>query len=185
MPRVGRRETAYASLMRRSDGLEIERKWLLAAAPSAHDLEALGASPIEIEQVYLAKVSEAGSRRIRRLDGPDGETFVLTEKSGHGVRRQERETAIDAATYEALLGEADPTRRPIRKVRHRIPHGGLTIELDVFTDPPGLALLEVEVATPDEPIDLWPAAIAPLVVREVTEDRSYENSQLALAERAG
>ena len=185
MPAVGRRESAYASLVSRTDGLEIERKWLLAAAPSAADFQALDASPIVIEQVYLTKASEAGTRRIRRLDGPAGETFVITEKSGHGVTRQEREEPIDGATYKALLAEADQTRRPIRKVRHRIEHGRHTIELDVFTDPPGLVLLEVEVATPDEPIDLWPAAIAPLVVREVTEDRSYENAQLALVERAG
>jgi adenylate cyclase len=167
------------------DGLEIERTWLLASAPSADDLEALDASPIMIEQVYLTQGTEAGRRRIRRLDGPDGVTFVLTEKAGHGVTREERERAIDGATYQALLAEADPTRRPIRKVRHRIPHGGHTIELDVFADPPGLVLLEVEISAPADKIDPWPEAIAPLVMREVTDDRSYENAELALAEQRG
>jgi len=164
----------------RADGFEIERTWLLTAVPAPSELAALGATPVEIEQVYLAPGPDGGHRRIRRLRGPDGETFVRTEKSGHGVTRRERESPIDRASYQALLAEADPTRRPIRKTRHRIPHGRHTIELDVFSDPPGLVLLEVEIATPDDPIDPWPVAIAPLVAREVTNDRSYENAELAL-----
>lgn len=168
--------------MARTDGLEIERKWLLAAAPSPAALSRLGATSVTIEQVYLASGSTGASRRIRWLREAEGEAFVLTEKSGHGATRRERESAIDRAAYTSLLGEADPGRRPIRKVRHRIPHGSHTIELDVFTDPPDLVVMEVEVGTADEAIAPWPRSIASLVVREVTDERSYENAELARIE---
>ena len=171
--------------MHRTDGLEVERKWLLSAPPTISELEALGAKPVEIEQVYLTAGADEGGRRIRRLRTAEGETFVLTEKRGHGVTREERESAIDGETYASLLADADPTRRPIRKVRQRIAHGRHTIELDVFSDPPDLVLLEVETDAPTDEVDPWPSAIGKLIVREVTDERAYENATLAIVRPGG
>ena len=52
----------------------------------------------------------------------------------------------------------------------------------MFTDPPDLVVMEVEVGTADEAIAPWPRSIASLVVREVTDERSYENAELARIE---
>ena len=67
----------------------------------------------------------------------------------------------------------------IRKTRHLIPHGPWTLELDVFSEPPGLVLLEVELDDADQVPEL-PAAIAALVVREVSTEAAYANHHLAL-----
>lgn len=162
-------------------GFEIERRWLLDRMPSAADLAGLGATAVEIEQVYLAGTGVDAARRVRRVSDGRGERFVLTIKRGSGISREETSAAIDGPAYASLVaGEADPARHPIRKTRHLVPHGRHVIELDEFVEPPGIVMLEVELATPDESIDPWPAAIARRVIREVTDEPGYQNAMLAL-----
>ncbi len=105
---------------------------------------------------------------------------MLTRKRGRsGIVREEIESDLLAQEYGSLASEADPDRRPIRKVRHVLAYGRWTIELDVFSEPPGLVLLEVELDDPDDVPDL-PAAIAARVVREVSTEEAYANYTLAL-----
>lgn len=164
----------------RTDGLEIERKYLLERLPPPELLRALGAVPTRIEQVYLSRAAGAGvgGRRIRRLYGPDGTGYRYTEKRHlHGIVREEREHEIDAATFRRLLAEADPARRPIHKTRHVFYHRGSRLELDVFEGRlAGLVILEVELDHEEErpaiPDELGP-------YREVSEDPAYLNWNLA------
>jgi CYTH domain-containing protein len=162
-----------------ASGLEIERKYLLAGAPAAADLAALGARPVTIAQVYL-RAEDDWVRRVRRVD--DGATVrhILTRKRDvAGIVRQELEAELTAEEYGRLQADADPARRVIRKTRHVIQHGDWTLELDVFDDPPGLVLLEVELDDASAVPEL-PPAIAALVVREVSTEPAYANYALAL-----
>ncbi len=162
-------------------GFEIERRWLLDRMPSTADLAALGATAVGIEQVYLTGTGVEEARRVRRVSDGGGERFVLTIKRGSGITRHEASTMIDGNTYASLVaGEADPARHPIRKTRHLVAHGRHLIELDEFIEPPGVVMLEVELAEPDESIAPWPAAIARRVIREVTDEPGYQNAMLAL-----
>ena len=159
-------------------GLEIERKWLLAEAPSAADLQALGARAIRIEQVYLRPTPSAPVRRIRRSEGGGLTECAYTEKAAlSGIVREERERPIDPAEYARLLAEADAGRRPVRKTRHVFRYGGNVLELDVFEQPPNLVLLEIEFDREDAPEPALPAQLR--VVREVSSDPSYLNVNLA------
>ena len=117
-------------------------------------------------------------RRIRRSRRGDVERYHYTEKRAlEGIVREEREREIDAAEYERLSAEADPSRRPVRKTRHVFPYDGRTMELDVFEVPPGIVLLEIELDAADEVPRLPPGL---RVVREVTEEDAYQNVTLAL-----
>jgi CYTH domain-containing protein len=162
-----------------SKGLEIERKYrLLAGAPSAGVLGGLGARPVRVEQVYLVSTDDAPVRRVRLWQDGDLMKRRYTEKRlVRGIVREEHEIEVDAADYARLLAEADPTRRPIRKVRHIFPYRGRTLELDVFEDPVGLVVLEVELEhetdMPDVPPELGP-------YEDVSEDPRYLNWNLAL-----
>ena len=159
-------------------GLEIERKWLLAETPSPAQLRSLGARAIRIEQVYLRPTPEAPVRRVRSsvLDGRT--TWTYTEKSAvSGIVREERERAIDFAEYTRLLGEADAGRHPIRKTRHVFAYAGNTLELDVFEQPAGLVVLEIEFDRTDAPEPGLPRELR--VVREVSTDPAYLNVNLA------
>jgi CYTH domain-containing protein len=161
------------------DGLEIERKYLLADAPPEAVLAALGARPVVIEQVYL-RAEDDWVRRVRRTQAEGSVRYVLSRKRElAGIVRQELETDLTAEAYGRLLADADPARRVIRKTRHVIPSGPWTLELDVFSEPPGLVLLEVELDDATEMPEL-PPAIAALVVREVSTETAYTNHHLAL-----
>lgn len=72
----------------------------------------------------------------------------------------------------------------IRKTRHVFTHGRWTLELDVFGEPPGLVLLEVELDDADDVPEL-PPAIAALVMREVSTETAYMNHSLALRPAPG
>ncbi len=165
------------------DGLEIERKYLLDGAPPEAELAALGAKARRIEQVYLLS-SDAWVRRLRRVEVDGRSRHVLTRKRDvSGIVREEVQSDVSPEEYGLLLTEADPARRVIRKVRHVIPYGRWTLELDVFSEPPGLVLLEVELEDPADVPEL-PPAIAARVVREVSTEPAYANYNLALQQRA-
>ena len=160
-------------------GLEIERKYLLKAAPPEEALLAHAAVPAELEQIYLVRTA-GDPRRIRRIVTGGSTAYVLTEKrSLGGITRREIERDLDAATFALLATEADPTRRPVRKTRWTWAEAGQTWELDVFHDPGDLVLLEVElsdantVVTPPAWLD---------VVRDVSTDEAYFNWSLASIE---
>ena len=164
--------------MGRETGLEIERKYLLSSAPAASDLAALGALDVRIEQAYLRADGE-WVRRVRRTDRGGIVRHVFTRKRDvAGIVRQELEDDLAADEYARLLADADPARRVIRKTRHVFVSGGWTYELDVFDEPPGLVLLEVEL---DDAADVPepPPGIAALIVREVSTESAYTNHELA------
>ena len=160
-------------------GVEIERKYLLPGPPPARVLES--GTAYEIDQTYLT--ATAGSRRVRRRVGPDGERFWLTEKHAlGGLTRSEDERELSADEYRRLLQEADPRSGTVVKTRHVIAHGAQVIELDIFTAPPDLVLLEVELASEDEAVAL-PAWAEGAV--DVSHDGAYANASIARRLGAG
>ncbi len=159
----------------RPEPLEIERKFLIRM-PDRAVLERESERFIDMEQIYL--LSEDGSsRRIRRSKCGGEETLSFTEKVfvTH-VTRVEREREICPEEWNALLRQADPSRRPIVKRRWCVPYAGHTLEIDVFPFWDDRAFCEAELASETEPLEL-PGWIR--VVREVTEDPRYTNSALA------
>jgi CYTH domain-containing protein len=159
-------------------GIEIERKYRLRAAPDAAVLEAHGAVPRRLEQIYLA--GDPPGRRIRRTEKADGSIehrLTRKERLRHFAFLEE-ESVIDAAAFEELLAQADPSRRRIRKIRHVVPHGEQVLEIDVFDVPEGLILVEVELGDDDELVEL-PDWLGEWV--DVTGDPTYLNANLARA----
>jgi CYTH domain-containing protein len=155
--------------------IEIERKFRLRAAPDATVLADHGAVPRRIEQVYLAGGTDA--ERIRRSETAGGVTYRHTRKRQIGAFAfEEDEEPIDAMAWADGLGRADPARRTIRKTRHVVAHGEQELEIDVFDEPPGLVVVEVELRHEDEPVVL-PAWLGDW--REVTGDARYFNAALA------
>lgn len=157
--------------------LEVERKWLVPAVPSAEFDRAVGAGEA-IDQGYLTIGSDGAETRIRRRAGE----YVLTVKSGTGLSRREQSVALDRGQFEALWPVTAGQR--VEKTRHLIPAPGapeLTIELDVYGgELDGLVVAEIEfesapAATAFDPPD-W---FGP----EVTDDNRYKNQALATGGR--
>jgi adenylate cyclase len=132
---------------------------------------------LEITQGYLKPGETDTEGRLRRTLYPDGRrVFRHTVKSGHGLVRTEVEREISEEEFDRLW-PATAGRR-LSKLRHVVDHGGFTWEIDRFLDL-DLVLAEVELPDPDAeaPVPAW---LAPLVVREVTEEPEYRNFELAL-----
>jgi CYTH domain-containing protein len=157
-------------------GVEIERKFRLQRAPAADVLAAHGAVARRLEQVYLTE--PPGGRRVRRIVDAGGsvEHRLTRKRQLRAFAFEEQEERIDASRYQELLLEADAARRPVRKTRYLVPHGEQVLEIDVFEQPAGLVLVEVELATDDEVV-LLPEWLPEW--REVTGDPAYLNANLA------
>jgi CYTH domain-containing protein len=164
-------------------GIEIERKFRLRAAPDEATLAAHGALAKRIEQVYLLRDQSAGpgapeGERVRRTELADGTaTYRRNTKRRVGAFSfDETEDAISEEQWAAALARADPERRPVRKTRHVVAHGEQTLEIDVFEEPAGLTVVEVELDSEDERVEL-PGWLGEF--REVTGDLRYLNVSLA------
>ena len=81
--------------------------------------------------------------RVRK----EGKRHLLTIKEGHGQARSEHEVEIAPAQFASLWPLTRGQR--IRKVRHEVPQGGLTIQVDVYRRKLK-GLLTAEVEFPDE-----------------------------------
>ncbi len=117
---------------------EIERKFRV------HDVPDPLGQGVRLRQAYLA-VDGPIEVRVRDRGG----TLVLGVKGGRGLERTEVEVEIDGASFDALWSLARARR--IDKTRFRIPTGGHTAELDVYSGVmEGLMVVEVEFATREE-----------------------------------
>ena len=165
-------------------GIEIERKFRLRGAPDEATLMAHGAVAKRIEQVYLGLDPAATgpdapeAARVRRTELADGSvTYRRTTKRRVGAFSfDEVEDVITEDEWTAALATADPDRQPVRKIRHVVAHGDQVLEIDVFETPPGLVVVEVELGSEDEVVDL-PAWLGEW--DEVTGDDRYLNVSLA------
>jgi CYTH domain-containing protein len=145
--------------------MEVERKFLVPASP-----ELDGTESDEIDQGYLA-IGEDGEVRLRRK----GERLFLTAKRGTGLSREEAEVEVDREAFDRLWPLTEGRR--LHKRRHVIPHGELSIELDVYAgDLQGLIVAEIEFSSEDEAKGFEPPD---WLGEEVTGDPRYLNETLA------
>lgn len=147
---------------------EIERKFLVKG-PVPGDL-----TSEPIRQGYVTVASDSAEVRLRRK----GDACFLTVKSEGGLVRDEYEIAIGGPEFETLWPLTEGRR--VEKTRHRGKlAGGLEFELDVFEGHLApLVLVEVEFPSKAAADTFVPPE---WFGREVTEDKRYRNSALALS----
>jgi adenylate cyclase len=146
-------------------GTEIERKFLVTS-----DAWKASASPgLRIRQGYLSSDKD---RTVRvRIAGD--QAFLTVKGLTRGSSRPEFEYPVPVQDGEEMIAMCE--RPLLEKTRHRVDHGGLTWEIDVFSgDNTGLILAEVELERADQPVSLPPWAGL-----EVTNDARYYNVNLA------
>lgn len=144
---------------------EIERKFLVNTA-----LWRAMAVGTRYRQGYLSSVKE----RVVRVRIAGDRSFLTIKGLTTGVSRLEFEYPIPLADATVMLDEL--CERPlIEKMRHREAFAGWTWEIDVFHgDNDGLVVAEVEIANPEDKVELprWAGA-------EVSNDPRYFNNNLA------
>ncbi len=148
--------------------MEIERKFLIQELPD--DLERFPHA--EIIQAYL---NTEPVLRIRKY----GDDYIFTYKGSGLMVREEYNLPLTKEAFEHLLPKADGNI--IQKVRYRIPLTGnadsmqLVGELDVFTEPKPLVMIEVEFPDEESALSFTPPD---WFGAEVTQDPAYHNSRM-------
>ncbi|HEY2588664.1 MAG TPA: CYTH domain-containing protein [Tepidisphaeraceae bacterium] len=151
--------------------MERERKFLVTQAPRG-----LRKHPHKrIRQGYLAIPDRHDDAPVEvRVRDEDGK-HVLTVKGGRGASRTEVELPLPADAFRTLWQLT--TGKRIEKVRYRIPHDGLTIELDVYGGKlRGLMTAEVEFESDGQLRRFRPPD---WLGREVTGRDEFANNRLA------
>ncbi len=148
-----------------SDGLEIERKFLVDEVPFLE-----GVRSTHLCQGYIA----TGQTEVRLRMSES--RYTLTCKRGDGLKRREEQIELSAEQFNALWPLTEGRR--VDKTRYLIPLGDYLIELDLFRgELTPLALAEVEFPS----VEASQRFVAPdYFGQEVTENPRYKNKALAL-----
>ncbi len=149
--------------------VEVERKYLLRALPAG----CADAPVVTMAQGYLP--GERIIERLRRIEREGTRRYRRTVKSGRGALRVELEDEIDASLVRAMWPLTEGRR--VEKRRYTIEDAGLLWVVDEFLDRE-LVLAEVELPSDDLRVAL-PAFIADVVIRDVTDEGTYVNANLA------
>ena len=163
--------------------MEIERKFTIKSLPD--NLE--NYPHTQITQAYLCTEPVM---RIRKQD----EEYIFTYKGKGLMVREEYNLPLTAEAYTHLLDKVDGYR--ITKTRYLIPLGteghvasdeftatlahsdpyaGLTVELDIFTNPGHLIMAEVEFESEEQALSFVPPA---WFGEDVTMDKRFHNSYI-------
>jgi CYTH domain-containing protein len=165
--------------------LEKERKFLVKFPTSWSDLAELFDDLVDvkrIQQTYLKPEGDEPSARVRKtVQGLTGDTeTVFHYNKKHFVEKgvnKETEHEISKKTYEDSLKKCHPEKCEVSKTRFVFKYNDQTFELDLFKGHlKGLAILEIELEDMDDTVELPPFL---KVVREVTEDKRFNNFNLA------
>jgi len=162
--------------------MEIERKFTIKKLPDHLEYY----TRKEIEQAYLCKKPTV---RVRKSVKGEKVSYKLCYKSKLDVEKKEDalanvceeiEMKLTEESYAKLLAKADG--QVIRKTRYIIPYKKYLIELDVFSGTyQGLVFAEVEFETEEEANAF---ELPDWFDRDVTFDKRFRNSHLALSETA-
>lgn len=163
----------YDSSMKK---MEIERKFLLRPCSLKKFLRRHGLKyrAVPIEQFYL-RSDGSGSERYRRA----GNRYIHTVKSRGTLVREEREEAVDEATYRRF--KARTASGVIEKIRYLVAWDDYLYELDAFGGSlQGLNVLEVEFDSLEEARSFEvPEPFSRLVIADVSEHPDFTNGALS------
>ncbi len=176
-PKLQRLLSEISSALGEPETYEIERKFLieypdvawLEAQPNCHR--------VEIIQTYLT--SEDGLDRRVRQRGENG-TFLyyeMTKREMPDGKTVELSRRISDREYVNLLLNADMDRRQLRKTRFCMTYGRQSLKIDIYPFWRKQAMVQLHMRSADEPVDLPPEL---KLIREVTGEKAYKNSSLAM-----
>ncbi len=153
---------------------EIERKYLLK--PSVAQFLKEWPHTCKAYEQYYVDASPKKSVRYRRA----GDRYYKTVKKGKGAVREEKEKEISLKKYRKNLDRR--IGYLIRKKRCFLEVKGAEYTIDLFEKPfEGLALMEIEFGSEAAYREFTlPKRLRPFVKRDVSEEGTYTNSNLAL-----
>ncbi|MBQ8831365.1 MAG: AAA family ATPase [Oscillospiraceae bacterium] len=168
--------TEISSFLGEPEPYEIERKYLIEYPDIKWLEECPACSRIEIIQTYLRSDGSDEVRVRQRGCGGNYIYFQTVKRTVSGFKRVEIERRLSKEEYLKLLMDADTSKRQIRKTRYCLTYENQYFEIDVYPFWQDKAIIEIELSREDANIS-FPDKIK--VIREVTDDPSYKNAELA------
>lgn len=155
---------------------EIERKFLIEY-PDINWLESQSnVQKVDIIQTYL-KSTNSDEIRIRQRGLNGNYVYTKTIKRPiSNIKRMEIEKRLSKDEYLTLLMDADTNKKQIRKTRYCMTYQNSYLEIDIYPFWNNKAILEIELSDENDDICI-PDQIK--IIKEVTNDVSYKNSNLA------
>lgn len=156
---------------------EIELKYLVDIDELPTDIDWETVPHKRIRQGYVAVASDGSETRVRSTNN---EKFDLTIKSPGTISRDEQSLTITRDVFLSLWMQC--VGRQVEKTRYYVPHGDVTVELDVYAgDLAGLVTAEIEFdGRPAEAMLRANTFTPPTWFGEnVSEDLRYKNNMLA------
>jgi CYTH domain-containing protein len=164
---------------------EIERKFLVESFEPDCEWPVPFTESV-ILQTYLSN-GDGLAERVRKRHYVDEDRVEYTHNvkvyvgPGHF---KESECEIDFDEYDAKESRQDPKTDPVRKIRKVFEWEGLTWELDVYQEPAGFVILEVELQDAFyDPLIKTPPFIK--IDREVTGIEHWSNRAMAAVSWSG
>jgi adenylate cyclase len=149
---------------------EIERKFLVREMPAF-----AGAERVVIDQGYLVPGENGIEVRLRGTESAQVLT-VKRKSAANAIEREEYNVPLTAEQWSELWPLT--AGRRLRKERFKIPHGSLTLELDVYRGRnEGFAVVEVEFENVEKAREFAPPE---WFGREVTGEAEFSNPCLAV-----
>lgn len=159
---------------------ETWHKYLIKMPDLAALTERYGAAGIDMMQTYLSQTSPNIVRRIRQQKNGNEYLYFYTEKHYTGDGQWETERPISSKEYIQYLMEGDVTMHAVHKVKYRFSYQGRRFEIDVYPFSSEHAIMRAALPDAASTLDA-PPEIA--ILRDVTHDPAYRNSQLARTQK--
>ncbi len=142
----------------------------LKALEQAYQIEG-----VDMMQTYLQQTNPQVTRRIRQQKNGEEYLYFYTEKHVTDSGQWETEKPIAEKQYIRYLMEGDTSLHAVHKTKYRFHFDGTAFEIDVYPFCAERAVMRA--ALPEAQALRLPPQIE--LLREVTDDPAYKNSQLA------
>lgn len=159
---------------------EVWHKYLIELPEVAKLVERYHAAGIDMMQTYLSQTSPSIVRRIRQQKNGDEYLYFYTEKHYTGDGQWETERPISGKEYIQYLMEGDISLHAVHKMKYRFHYEGHRFEIDVYPFSDERAIMRAAMPKDKDEIAIPPEV---KILREVTNDPAYRNSQLAKMQR--
>ena len=156
--------------------IETEKKYIIEK-PNIKELERQnGLTESEITQIYLN--SQIATHRVRKRSFSDGRVEFTENKKVRISRMssEEYESEISESDFLELAKNIENGVRPLHKTRKTFLYGNKTIELDYYPEWENTCVMEIELESENESIEI-PDFIK--IIADVTGEREYSNHAMA------
>ena len=155
---------------------EVWHKYLIEMPDVKSLTEKYHAAGIDMMQTYLSQTSPNIVRRIRQQKNGNEYLYFYTEKHYTDDGQWETEKPISSKEYIQYLMEGDVSLHAVHKVKYRFAYRDRRFEIDIYPFSAERAIMRAALPAPEEAVDA-PQEIR--ILREVTNDPAYRNTQLA------